>query len=142
MGSCNIVGAFSGGGGGGATVSTQSITPTDAQTTTSDSFVDVSNSSLTLATRTDGYALISTVMAIKNSVGTATMGLAINYNSSNQVFAKWICAGGTGEQTQCITAMDSLDGGLVKLQWRVSTGTGTITDSSPMSSKLFLFEVS
>ena len=127
----------------GATVTTQSITPTSAQTTTSDSFTDVSNSSLTLANRSGGYALISTVMAIKNSDGDATMGLAINYDSSNQVFAKWICAGGTGEQTQCITAMDSLDGGTVKLQWRVSTGTGTITDdTSFMTSQLFLYEVS
>jgi len=126
----------------GATVTTQSITPTTGQTTTSDGFTDVLNSSLTLANRSGGYALISTVMAIANSNGAATMGLAINYDSSNQVFAKWICAGGTGEQTQCITAMDSLDSGTVKLQWRVSTGTGTITDETPMTSKLFLFEVS
>jgi bifunctional N-acetylglucosamine-1-phosphate-uridyltransferase/glucosamine-1-phosphate-acetyltransferase GlmU-like protein len=137
-----IQAAFSSGGGGGATVTTQSITVTDEQTTTSSDFVEVTNSTLTLATRTDGYALISTVMAIGNSNSTATMGLAINYDGANQVYAKWKQYANTGEQTQVITAMDELDGGSVSLQWRVSAGTGKIRDEAPMTSRLFLFEVS
>lgn len=125
----------------GATVTTQSITPTDDQTTTNEEYEDVANASLTLASRSNGYCMITALCAIKNT-SSANIGLAINYNGANQVFAKQKNETAGGEETVTVSAMDSLDGGTVKLQWRVSTGTGTMSDDSTQSSRLFLFEVS
>ena len=141
MTSCIQAAFSSGGGGGGATVTTQTTTPTDDQTTTSDVYVDVTNGSLTLADRDDGYAFIQGQCAIKNT-NSANIGLAINYNSANQVFSVQKNETAGGEETVTVSAMDSLDGGTVKLTWRVSAGTGTISDDSTQSSRLFLFEVS
>ena len=141
MTSCIQAAFSSGGGGGGATVTTQTTTPTDDQTTTSDVYVDVTNGSLTLADRDDGYCMITALCAIKNT-NSANIGLAINYNSANQVFSVQKNETAGGEETVTVSAMDSLDGGTVKLTWRVSAGTGTISDDSTQSSRLFLFEVS
>ena len=127
---------------GGATVSTQSITPTSLQTTTSSPYVDVTNGSLTLANRSGGSAFISAMISSAVSSVPANVGFGINYDSSLQTTQVLYLDHAGGEESMSVSAMDSLDGGVVKLQWRVSTGTATLVDTSLMSSRLFLYEVS
>lgn len=127
---------------GGATVSTQSITPTTSQTTTSSPYVDVSNGSLTLANRSGGSAFISAMISAHASSVPANVGFGINYDSSLQTTQVLYLDHAGGEESMSVSAMDSLDGGVVKLQWRISSGTATLINSSLMSSRLFLYEVS
>jgi len=72
----------------------------------------------------------------------ANIGFGINYDSSLQTTQVLYLDHAGGEESMSVSAMDSLDGGVVKLQWRISGGTATLINSSLMSSRLFLYEVS
>tara|TARA_R100000963_G_C4618395_1_gene86623 strand:- start:235 stop:801 length:567 start_codon:yes stop_codon:yes gene_type:complete len=128
--------------GGGASVSTQTTTPTNGQTTTSATFVDVTNASITLPTRTNGFAFISAFASIHGSSANTNIAIGIYHNGSLQETQTMRCADSLNEYPVSVTAMQALDGSVVKMQWKRNTGTATMVDTSILSSRLQTFEVS
>jgi hypothetical protein len=111
---------------GGATISSQTFNQSAAETTTSTSFV-ATNFTLTLPTRSGGYAIITTNFTSKNS------GANLNYfelrddAASLGVFTAY---GGQSDSPQFNNHILSLDGSVVKMYWKVTAGTGTLIFSS------------
>ena len=121
---CNILGAFSSGGGGGVSLSTQSITATADQTTTSSSFVDISNTSITLPDEDNGKALlIAQITTSTSNQNTNVVGIyydGADKESSTQNFAAAI------PYTYTILGITDTDGGTTKCRWKQSSNTATL----------------
>ena len=127
---------------GGATITTQSITPTNGQTSTTASFIDVANASITLPTRTNGVAFISAFATVLGSA-TTNIGIGIYHNGSLQEIQQLITNSTLAEYGISVTAMQPLDGSVVKMQWKIGSGTGTMVDVANFySSRLQTYEVS
>ena len=126
---------------GGATISNQTITPTNAQTTTSTSYTDIANCDIDLPTRSGGKALITLQCSLATS-GSNTLRMGTYFDSAIQN----TCEDGSNDHTMTMTvnSIDTLDGGNVKGQWLVSANTATLYDAPAGShmSSLITFEVS
>jgi len=126
---------------GGATLTNQTITPTNAQTTTSTSYTDIANCDIDLPTRSGGKALITLQCSLASS-GDNTLRMGIYFDSAIQNTAEDGSSGHT--MTMNVNSIDTLDGGTIQGQWLVSANTATLYDApagSHMSSML-TFEVS
>ena len=127
---------------GGATISTQTITPTNGQTETATTFQDVANASITLPTRSGGVAFISAFATVLGSVS-MNVAIGIYHNGSLQEIQQFKLPDASTEYGISVTAMQALDGSVVKMQWKGGTGTKTMVDVSNFySSRLQTFEVS
>ena len=130
-------------GGGAPVVTTQSITPTSSQTTVSGTFVDVTNASLTLPTRAGGFAFISAFASVLASGANTNIAIGIYHGGSLQEVQVNRLTDASNEYPISVTAMQALDGSVVKMQWKVSSGTATMVDVANFySSRLQTFECS
>mgnify|MGYP003135279885 CR=1 FL=1 len=128
---------------GGATVTTQTVVPTNGSTTTSSTHVTIPNGTITLPTRTDGYCFISAIASLQPSAVPANCKLGIYFNSALQVTQTLrATAGASNEFGNQVTSTDSLDGGDIEVQWAINTGTLTLVADSVNSSSFQTFEVS
>ena len=127
---------------GSATITTQTITPTNGQTETATTFQDVANASITLPTRSGGVAFISAFATVLGSVS-MNVAIGIYHNGSLQEIQQFKLPDASTEYGISVTAMQALDGSVVKMQWKGGTGTKTMVDVSNFySSRLQTFEVS
>jgi len=130
-------------GGGAPVVTTQSITPTSAQTTTSGTFVTVANSTINLPTRAGGFAFISAFVSVLASGANTNIAIGIYHNGSLQEVQVNRLSDAGNEYPISVTATQPLDGSSIFLQWKVSSGTATMVDVANFySSRLQTFEVS
>jgi hypothetical protein len=127
--------------GGGATVSTQTIAPS-GQTTTSTSLVDIANSTITLANRTDGKAMWTMYVSGRNTTTGENMQIGVEYNGSDQEVVATTSLNGGTNGVYTIATTDDLDGGDILGRWAVSSATGTITTGGTANSQVHVFEVS
>jgi len=126
----------------GATVSSQSITPTSGQTETLTTFQDVANASITLPTRVGGVAFISAFASVLCSAAT-NVAIGIYHGGSLQEIQQLILPSALAEYGISVTAMQPLDGSLVKMMWKGGPGTKTMVDVANFySSRLQTYEVS
>ena len=125
---------------GGATITTQEISPTDDQTTTSGS-VAVTNGSATLATRTGGVVL-ATYFQSANSTVADQIVLALYYNGSIQTQSNSRLATTGQSQLNTISTTDDLDGGSLACYWGTGGGTAQLKNASTNMTRCTLFEVS
>jgi len=135
-----IQAAFSSGGGGGSvTISVQEIAPTNNQSTTSTTAVDIDNCVLTLPTRTDGYALLTLWCLLQNDAGNNAETIGFEYNGADQ--EQGGLTTGNLSQTLTITATDELDGGEIQGRWYANAGTARMKNEATANSRMILFEV-
>ena len=127
--------------GGGATVSTQTIAPS-GQTTTSTSLIDIANSTITLANRTDGKAMWTMYVSGRNTTTGENMQIGVKYNGSDQEVVATTSLNGGTNGVYTIATTDDLDGGDILGRWAVSSATGTITTGGTANSQVHVFEVS
>tara|TARA_R100001086_G_C11739017_1_gene231935 strand:+ start:162 stop:722 length:561 start_codon:yes stop_codon:yes gene_type:complete len=127
---------------GGATVTIQKVSCTNGSNTTSSSFVDIPNSSITLPTRSGGFSFLSANVMFNNSSSDTNIKLAIYHNGSAQIVQTLRIYDNSNEHFCSATAMQALDGSVCKLQYAVSSGTATIINISTNTSTLQSFEVS
>ena len=126
---------------GGATVSTQKISPTANQTTTSVAMTDVTAGSATLPTRAGGFAFMTYCQSMeKNTTGYVKLGFY--YNGSSQERVSSAIDTVSLETTASVSAVDDLDGGTVQLQWGCDGGTVTLRNDSDRQSFCVMYEVS
>jgi len=126
---------------GGATITTQKISPTGGQTTTSVSMTDVTNGSATLPTRVGGMAFMTYCQSMeKNTTGYVKLGFY--YNGSNQERLSSAIDTDNLETTASVSAIDDLDGGTIQLRWGCDGGTVTLRNDSDRQSFCVMFEVS
>jgi len=127
LGSCNILGAFSGGGGGGLTVNKLQGTITSDFTTTSTSFVDT-GLDLTLSNQTDGNALI---IATFNGIN-STDAYSARFNLSDdgtQITSTNVSANnvtgvvvGNLADAVCLTTIADTDGSVISVYTKSAGG--------------------
>lgn len=126
----------------GATVTTQSITPTNGQTATSVTFVDVANASITLPTRAGGFCFISAIVSVYGAGSPTHIAIGLHHGGSLQEIQVTRCEVAANEYAICVTGMQALDGSVVKMQWK-SNNTSTMVDVANFySSRLQTFEIS
>jgi hypothetical protein len=130
-------------GGGSVSISQQVVSPTNAQNTTSASFVDVTGGSITLPTRAGGYAFLSAFAMVNNSSANANIKLGIHRGGSLQEVQTVRITDAFNEWPVSVTAIHPLDGSVVKLQWAVNSGiTATLINIAGTNSSSFQsFEV-
>jgi hypothetical protein len=119
----------------GATVTTQTVNPTHASTTTSASFVDLTGSvSITLPNRPGGFAILLYDWVGENSAQ-GYVNICWNINGVDlNTGAVSISSGITGLPTGCsISAITPLNGDVCKLRIRSNTGTVTTYSNGPVS---------
>ena len=129
------------GSAGGATITSQKISPTDNQTTTSTSLVDLTAGSATLPTRTGGSALMVYTQCIEKS----TIGYwrqAFYYNGSSKESVQQFAGSAYEDISGTLSAIDDLDGGTVQLQWMTNSGTILLRNTGNQQSYCTMFEVS
>ena len=126
---------------GGATVTTQTIAPS-AQTTTSTSLVDIANSTITLASRTDGKASWIMYISGRNTTNGENMQLGVYFNGADQEVVATTSLNGGTNGVYTIATTDDLDGGDILGRFAVSSATGTITTGGTANSQVHVFEVS
>ena len=127
---------------GGATLTTQTIVPTNAQTTTSTSYTDIANCDIDLPTRSGGKALITLQCSLASS-NSNTIRMGIYFNGAIHEVAE----DGSSDHTMTmnVNSMDDLDGGTVQGQFLISGNTLTLyvsTGSGVNMSSMLTFEVS
>jgi hypothetical protein len=127
-------------GGSSASCTTQTITPTNGQTTSSSPYVDVSNSTITLPSRS-GFAYLSGMAMVKCSSAPANIGFGIYEGGALQTTQTVYLTQAGGEEFVCVSYMCALSGQDVKLQWRISGGTATMVNTSILTSRFQSFEV-
>jgi len=128
---------------GGATVTTQSIFFTGGSTTTSTSLVDVPNSTITLPTRSGGFAFISVQLTCENTVSTAATQIGTYKNSADSIQSCNEQNAVNTANTINVSDSDDLDGGSLKARWSTESGTTTLSQSSGSGRSLMrTFEVS
>ena len=112
---------------GGVTLTSQTFNQTEAETTTSTSYV-ATNFTLTLPTRSGGYAIITTNYTHKNS-GTSNANYFTIYDdaSSVDVYTASVLGNDTAGFSNHIF---SLDGSVIKLYMKTTAGTCTLIFSS------------
>jgi hypothetical protein len=126
---------------GGATITTQKISPTGGQTTTSVSMTNVTNGSATLPTRAGGQAFMTYCQSMeKNTTGYVKLGFYYNGSSQERLSAAISTTG--LETTASVSAVDDLDGGTIQLQWGCDGGTATLRNDSDRQSFCVMYEVS
>ena len=129
-------------GGGAPVVTTQSITPTNGQTATSATFVDVANASITLPTRAGGFCFISAIVSVYGAGSPTHIAIGLHHGGSLQEIQVTRCEVAANEYAICVTGMQALDGSVVKMQWK-SNNTSTMVDVANFySSRLQTFEAS
>jgi len=129
-------------GGGSPVVTTQSITPTNGQTATSATFVDVANASITLPTRAGGFCFISAIVSVYGAGSPTHIAIGLHHGGSLQEIQVTRCEVAANEYAICVTGMQALDGSVVKMQWK-SNNTSTMVDVANFySSRLQTFEAS
>ena len=126
---------------GGANISTQTIVPS-AQTTTSTSLVDIANSTITLANRTDGKASWIMYISGRNTTTGENMQLGVYFNGADQEVVATTSLNGGTNGVYTIATTDDLDGGDILGRFAVSSATGTITTAGTANSQVHVFEVS
>ena len=124
----------------GATITTQEISPLDAQTTTSGS-TSVTDGSATLATRTDGTAMIVYYQSA-NSTTADQIVIELHYNGSIQKTSNSRLATAGQTQLNTTSTTDDLDGGTFALYWGTGGGTATLFNATTNMSRCTIFEVS
>ena len=127
--------------GGGANISTQTIVPS-AQTTTSTSLVDIANSTITLANRTDGKANWIMYISGRNTTTGENMQLGVYFNGADQEVVATTSLNGGTNGVYTIATTDDLDGGDILGRFAVSSATGTITTGGTANSQVHVFEAS
>ena len=125
---------------GGTNISTQEISPTADQTTTSGSTA-VTNGSATLANRTGGVVL-ATYFQVANSTVADQIVCKLYYNGSVQKSVNSRLATTGQMQIITISTTDDLDGGTFSLYWGTGGGTATLANVVSNMSRCVLFEVS
>ena len=130
-------------GGGAPVVTVQNASITNGSTTTSGSLVDVPGSSITLPTRAGGYAFLSACFVFNNSAANANIKLAI-YNGGSATAVQVIrCYDASNEHSVSVTAMQPLDGSVVKCQYAINSSyTATVINISTNTSTFQSFECS
>jgi len=127
--------------GGGVTLSTQTVNPTNAQTTTSTTFTAISVAGITLPDRAGGLAFVFISITVDNSSDNNQVAVGIHDGSS--VAAK--CAGSqnTSDAFNISTSLiNDLNGDVMTGYWRVEGGTGTLRDSTNTGSVINTLEIS
>jgi len=129
--------------GGGASVSIQKVSCTNGSNTTSSSLVDIPGSSITLPTRSGGFAFLSANIMFNNSNSDANIKLAIYHGGSAQIVQTVRIYDNSNEHFCSATAMQALDGSVCKLQYAINSGyTATIVNTATNTSTFQSFEVS
>ena len=111
---------------GGVTLTSQTFNQTEAETTTSTSYV-ATNFTLTLPTRSGGYAIITTNFTNKNSGANLNYFTLYDDVSSVDVYTAY---GGQSDSPQFNNHIFSLDGSVIKLYMKTTAGTCTLIFSS------------
>ena len=111
---------------GGVTLTSQTFNQSAAETTTSTSYV-ATNFTLTLPTRSGGFAIVTTNFTSKNSGANLNYFALYDDGASVDVYTAY---GGQADSPQFNNHIFSLDGSAVKLYWKVTAGTGTLIFSS------------
>ena len=125
---------------GGATITTQEISPTTDQTTTSGSTA-VTNGSITLANRTDGVVLATYFQGANSTVADQIV-CQLYYNGALQKSVNSRLATTGQSQLITISTTDDLDGGSMVCYWGTGGGTATLFNAPTNMSRCVLFEVS
>jgi hypothetical protein len=126
---------------GGATVTTQEISPTDAQTTTSGS-VAVTGGSATLPNRTGGKVLATYWQACDSTVSDQIV-IQFYFDGSVQRGSQGRLATTGQREINTISCTDDLDGGTFSLYWGTGGGTAKLFNAGVTTqSRCTLFEVS
>ena len=134
------MGAFSSGGGGGSvTVSVQDIAPTNNQTTTSTTPVDIENCVLSTPERENGFAQLSLWCSLQHTGGNNALSIGFEYDGADQE------EGGLTTQnasdTLTITATAELDGTDIQGRWYTNADTAKLKNEAGADSRMILFEV-
>jgi len=125
LGSCNILGAFSsGGGGGGATVTAFNVTNAAGFTTTSSSYVEVTNMTVDKPTITDGECLAVFWASVQND-NDGKLYSAYEDDSSVVSYGKMEGHVNADQTIACGDQSDA-DGQTYSLNTKASAGTETI----------------
>jgi hypothetical protein len=127
----------------GATVTVQNASIANGSTTSSGVLVDVPGSSITLPNRVGGYAFLSACFVFNNSVANANIKLAIYNGGSATAVQVLRCYDASNEHSVSVTAMQPLDGSVVKCQYAINSSyTATVINISTNTSTFQSFEVS
>ncbi len=126
---------------GGVTITSQTTSYTDGQTTTSSSLVDITGSSTTLPSRTGGKALI-TQYTTSEANGQRVLASGLYYDSADKACGSTASVASGNPVCITVSAIDNLDGGTVVGRWRVSGGTATLKNSGTTKSECTYFELS
>lgn len=127
----------------GATVTVQNASITNGSTTTSASLVDVPGSSITLPTRVGGYAFLSACFVFNNSTVNSNVKLAIYNGGSASAVQVLRCYDAFNEHSVSVTAMQALDGSVVKCQYAINSASTAMVINIPTNTSTFQsFEVS
>jgi len=125
---------------GGASITSQKISPTNNQTTTSTSLTNITAGNATLPTRTGGKAYMIYQQCIEKSTD-GHMQQAFYYNGSTQESIQTTIVS-PHYTTGTNSAIDDLDGGTVQLMWMGDSGTLTMRNTGNQQSYCDLYEVS
>ena len=125
--------------GGGATVSTQQISPTANDTTSSTSMTDVSGGSATLANRSGGKAFCNWYLCVENSGNQVRFGFKYNGSDQEQTNQANLTS---GQNNLSISCTDDTDGGTLQLRWSVNSGSATLRNGALEMSRCDILEVS
>jgi len=128
------------GAAAGATITTQLISPTNNQTTTSTTPANLTAGSATLPTRTGGQAFMCYMQCMEKSTD-GFMQQAFYYNGAVQESIQTTVVS-PHYTTGTNTAIDDLDGGTVQLMWCCDTGTMTLRNTGLQQTYCSIYEVS
>ena len=128
---------------GGATITTQNISFTNSQTTTSASLTAITGSGGVLASRVSGKAFLCQTLCFEANAAAvnAAFGFVVDGATVNVAGSTTHSNGSANSITT--SAMTDLDGGAVSALWRCNTGTLTLAnDGANNWSHCNYFEVS
>jgi len=127
---------------GGATVTVQAITPTNAQTTTSTSLVDIDNCTITSPVRSGGFLSWIIFASVQNDTTGQSIGIGVEINGSDKSSAQHTPYAAGNNAIIMSDATDDLDGGDIVGRWHAGGGTAKISSGSTVFSEANTFEVS
>jgi hypothetical protein len=129
------------GAAAGATITSQKISPTNNQTTTSTSLTNLTAGSATLPTRAGGSAYMVYTQCIEKSTA-GYWRQAFYYNGASQESVQQFAVNAFEDISGTLSAIDDLDGGTVQLQWMANSGTILLRNTGNQQSYCTLYEVS
>lgn len=128
---------------GGVSLSNQTISFTNSQTTTSGSLTDISGSDGTVANRTNGKCLLVQTCSLEANAAAIGLAAGLYYDGALKMTSTGNTRASGASISITVSGVTDTDGGAVKAQWRTSTGTATLlNDLGNNWSQCTYFEVS